>query len=156
MPTRAVISLSAAAISSACARLSSAQGPAISASGSVLPKRTAPIETVALGFWLVSKTIGPRGRDHEAAKPPGQRGRLHQPALLDRRADERGEQRMRLERSRFQLGVELHADEPGMVVVFDDLGPDAVGRHAGETHAALLEPAFVAGIDLCLLYTSDA
>jgi hypothetical protein len=53
MPTRAAISLSAAAISSACARLSSAQGPAISESGNLLPKRTAPIVTVVLGasFW---------------------------------------------------------------------------------------------------------
>ena len=42
------ISFSAAAISSACARLSSWHGPAISASGSALPKRTLP--TVTTGF----------------------------------------------------------------------------------------------------------
>ena len=44
--------------------------------------------------------------------------------------------------------MELHADEPGMVIVLDDLRQDAVGRHAGETHAALLEPAFITGVDL--------
>src|SRR6185437_6050029 len=50
--------------------LSSAQGPAINASGSTLPKRMAPMVTVELGLW---STIGPRGRDHEAAKLSGQR-----------------------------------------------------------------------------------
>ena len=47
---------------------------------------------------------------------------------------------MRLERPRFQLGMELHADEPGMILVLDDLRQDAVRRHAGEAHAALLDP----------------
>src|SRR6185436_4360423 len=50
MPSLPVISLSAEAISSACARLSSAQGPAIRANGRSLPKRTLPTATVALGF----------------------------------------------------------------------------------------------------------
>jgi hypothetical protein len=36
---------------------------------------------------------------------------LHQPALLHRRADERGKQRVRRKRPRFQLGVELRADD---------------------------------------------
>ena len=40
---------------------------------------------------------------------------LHQPALLHRGPDEGREQRVRLERPRLQLGMELHADEPGMV-----------------------------------------
>ena len=57
-------------------------------------------------------------------------GGLHQPALLHRRADEGSEQRVRLERSRFQFGMELHADEPGMVLVFDDLRQNTVRRHA--------------------------
>ena len=35
-----------------------------------------------------------------------------------------------------------------MVVVFDDLRQDAVGRHAGKAHAALLEPALIGGVDL--------
>jgi hypothetical protein len=36
---------------------------------------------------------------------------------------------MRRERPRFELGMELHADEPGVVVVFDELQQDAVGRN---------------------------
>src|SRR5436190_8679214 len=70
-------------------------------------------------------------------------GRLYQPALLDRRLDERREQRMRREWTRFQLGVELHGDEPGMLFVFNDLRQDTVGGHPREAHAPLLEPALV-------------
>src|SRR5437016_3040414 len=40
---------------------------------------------------------------------------LHQPTLVDRRPDEGREQRVRLERPRLELGVELDADEPGVV-----------------------------------------
>ena len=60
----------------------------------------------------------------------------------------RGEQRVRLERARFQLGMELHADEPGMVGAFDDLRQQAVGRHAGEPQAVLLEPVAIVDVDL--------
>src|SRR5689334_5081970 len=48
-PSFDVISLSAAAISSAWARLSSAHGPAISARGNALPRRMLPIVTIGLG-----------------------------------------------------------------------------------------------------------
>lgn len=47
---------------------------------------------------------------------------LHQPALVHRRADEGGKKRVRLERPRLELGMELHADEPGMILIFDHLG----------------------------------
>src|SRR6185436_14119853 len=47
---------------------------------------------------------------------------LHQPAPVDRRADEGGKKRVRLERPRLELGMELHADEPGMILIFDHLG----------------------------------
>src|SRR5262245_66593011 len=73
---------------------------------------------------------------------------LHQPALLHRSPDERGEQRMRLERPRFELGVELHADEPGMVLVLDHLRQQPVRRHAGKPHAVLLEATAITGINL--------
>src|SRR5262245_25896125 len=76
------------------------------------------------------------------------RGRLHQPALIDRSADERCEQRVRFEWPRLQFGVKLHADEPGMVFVFDDLRQNAVWRHAGEAHATLFEPSLVRCINL--------
>ena len=55
---------------------------------------------------------------------------------------------MRIERARLQLGMELDADEPGMVGVFDDLGQEAVGRHAGEAQALRLEPVAIADVDL--------
>src|SRR5882724_3200742 len=73
---------------------------------------------------------------------------LHQPALIHRCADEGREQRVRLERPRFQLGMELHADKPGVILVFDRLGQHAIGRHPGEPHAVLFEAALVAGVDL--------
>ena len=39
---------------------------------------------------------------------------LNQPALAHGGFDEGGKERVRIERLRFQLGMELHADEPGM------------------------------------------
>src|SRR5437667_12605013 len=63
---------------------------------------------------------------------------LHQPALLYRRADKGGKQRMRLERARLELGVELDADEPGMILILDHFRQQAVGRHAGKPHPVLL------------------
>ena len=39
---------------------------------------------------------------------------LHQARLLDGSGDEGGEQRVRVERLRLQLRMELHADEPGV------------------------------------------
>src|SRR6476646_6788617 len=43
--------------------------------------------------------------------------------------------------------MKLHANKPGMVFVLDDLRQDAVGRHSGETHAALLETSLVRRVD---------
>src|SRR6185436_17322605 len=43
--------------------------------------------------------------------------------------------------------MKLHANKPGMVVILDDLRQDAVGRHSGETHAALLETPLVRRVD---------
>src|SRR5207302_10125074 len=78
------------------------------------------------------------------AKWPG----LHQPALHHRGLDEGRKQRVRLKGPRLQLGVELHADEPGMVFVFDDLRQHAVGRQAREAQAMLFEAVLVGGVDL--------
>ena len=55
---RPPISFSASAVSSACARLSSAQGPAISASGKSLPKRAAPTATTGLGVGFMAAVMG--------------------------------------------------------------------------------------------------
>src|SRR4051812_41252480 len=57
---------------------------------------------------------------------------LDQPAPVPCRADEAGEQRMRIERSALQFRVELDADEPGMVNPFAELRQHAIGRQTGE------------------------
>src|SRR5258706_3038402 len=68
------LSLSATAISSAWPRLSSMQGPAISASGRRLPKRTAPAATIGLGGTAVGAVIdtSPKPADHERMQVRGQ------------------------------------------------------------------------------------
>src|SRR5580700_9430276 len=73
MPSRAVMSLSAAAMSKACARLSSTHGPAIRASGRLLPKRTLPTATTAFG----SAFFGVIASDHEGHAGSGQPASLH-------------------------------------------------------------------------------
>src|SRR5579862_3222523 len=78
----------------------------------------------------------------------GRLGQLHQPRLVDGGLDERGEERVRLERARFQLGVKLHADEPRMLRDLDDLGQEAVGRHAGKPQAGRLQRVAIGVIDL--------
>src|SRR6266478_3912503 len=74
MPRLPAISLSAPAISSAWPRLSSTQGPAISASGRRLPKRTAPTATIALDGTAVGAVIdtSPEPADHERMRVRGQ------------------------------------------------------------------------------------
>src|SRR5438105_14763496 len=76
-----------------------------------------------------------------ASPPPA----LYQPALFHRRPDEGREQRVRRKRSRFQLGMELDADEPGMILVLDHLRQETIGRHAAEAHPVLLEAAAIVG-----------
>ena len=51
------------------------------------------------------------------------------------RADEGDEQRVRLQRLRLELGMELAAEEPGMVGDLADLDVRAVGRLAGDAQA---------------------
>src|SRR5580704_6326942 len=80
MPSRPVMSLSAAAMSKACARLSSAHGPAIRVSGRLLPKRTLPMATTAFGLAFLDVIAG----DHEghggSGQPPSfQRGKIRRP-----------------------------------------------------------------------------
>src|SRR5262245_52365911 len=99
MPSFAVISASARLVSSACARLSSAHGPAMSASGRSLPMATLPTVT-----WR------------------GATMALDEARAVERRFYERSEERVRVEGLRLELGVELHADEPRMLLELDDLG----------------------------------
>src|SRR5690606_22829763 len=72
----------------------------------------------------------------------------HQPALLDGGGNEACKQRMRIERARFQFRMILHADEPGMVRVFNRLWQQTVRRQAGKAKAAIFEPFAIACIDL--------
>src|SRR6186713_3184000 len=46
---------------------------------------------------------------------PHAAARSNQPALLHRRSNEARKQRVRLEGARLEFGMELHADEPGMI-----------------------------------------
>ena len=55
---------------------------------------------------------------------------------------------MRGEGFAFQLGVELDADEPGVVLDLDDLGEFAVGAHAGEDQTAGLKLVAVFHVNL--------
>src|SRR6266566_1354158 len=74
--------------------------------------------------------------------------KLNQPRLIEGGLDERGEQRVRLERLRLKLGMELDADEPGVVRNLDDLRQDTVGRHAGEAQPGRFEGIATGDVDL--------
>src|SRR5258708_28325993 len=74
--------------------------------------------------------------------------RLQQADLVLGGPYERSEQRMGRKWPGFQLRMVLHADEPGMVWDLDDLGQDAVGRHAREPQTHLLQPVLVIDVDL--------
>jgi len=82
--------------------------------------------------WLRVATIGSRHyspvecpcRHREERR--GQVMPLYQPGLHQSGLNEGREQWMRFERARFQFGMELHSDEPGVVLVFDDLRQHAV------------------------------
>ena len=52
---------------------------------------------------------------------------LNQPRLVECGAHEGSEQRVRLEGLGFQLGMELDADEPGMIWKLDDFRQRAIG-----------------------------
>src|SRR3989449_4436582 len=58
-------------------------------------------------------------------------------AVLASRADEAGEQRVRPRGPRLELGVELAADEPGVVGELDHFHERAVGRQPGAPHPVL-------------------
>ena len=62
--------------------------------------------------------------------------------------DEVAEERVRLERLGFELGVELAAEEEGMGRDFDDLDVGGVGGGAGEAEAAAGEDGLVLAVEL--------
>src|SRR5205823_6251286 len=112
------MSASARAVSIACASLSMTQGPAMSTSDPP-PMLTPPASTVRVG----------------ATRLPyhGRRGMVPLRALVRVAGfDESGEQRVRLERLRRELRVELHRHVPRMRRQLDDLDELAVERAADD------------------------
>src|SRR6266446_2845610 len=120
------ISASAALISSACSRDSRVFGPMINTSGKSFPIVRSPIVRSPIVTW--------RGI---------MAGSSNQARLIDRGTDERGEERVRLEGFRFELGMKLHADEPRVIGEFDDFRQHPVGRHSGEAQSGRFERLFI-------------
>src|SRR5438045_1328271 len=104
------------AMKSTCCSLSITHGPAINATGAASPIATPPPRSIRIrknGRALL------RGLAREAAL-----------VLLPGGADERAEQRVRLQGLRFELGMELAAEVPGMIRNLADLDVGSVGRLA--------------------------
>src|SRR5208282_1434900 len=68
--------------------------------------------------------------------------------VLVRGADERGKERMRLERGGLEFGMELAAEEPRVVGVFDDFHVHAVGRAPGDAESRRHQRLFVLRVEL--------
>ena len=62
--------------------------------------------------------------------------------------DEPGEQGMRLERLRFELGVELHRDVPGVGRELDNLDELTVERPASDLESLLGQRLLVEAVEL--------
>src|SRR4051812_43752787 len=69
-------------------------------------------------------------------------------SLLDRRGDEGCKKRVWLEGLRFELGVELAAEEPGMVLELANFHIHPVRRVACELEAVIDQDLFVFAIEL--------
>src|SRR6476620_6394241 len=125
------MSRTAAAISRTCASLSMTHGPAMSTSGP-LPMLTSPIVTGITRLpYHGGRGLGPP-RD----------------LVPVARVDEAGEQRMRLEWFRLELGVELYRDVPRMRGELDDLDELAVKGSADDVETPLGEQPFVEAVEL--------
>ena len=126
-----------------------AEGVGIRTHGGLAPTavfKTAPLNHLAiLPDSPGTPAYGGAGGDPGGSIPEGHRVRRslpHSPAGGQRTytsrlcafggGDEARKQRVRLERPRLELGVKLHADEPGMISELDRLRQQPVGRHAGE------------------------
>src|ERR1035438_7140949 len=66
--------------------------------------------------------------------------------VFERSSDESAEQRMRLQRLRFELGMELAAEIPGMAGKLANLHVDSVGSFAGQAKPVLLQDRFILAI----------
>src|SRR5215831_12450901 len=112
-----------------CSSLSITHGPAISTRR--LEKSANSIGTAELGLH------GQFGLSGHAALP-----------LLRRRSDTRLEKGMRLNGLALEFGMELAAEEPGMIGDLADLDIRVVGRFASDLQACGLQPVFVFPIEL--------
>src|SRR5580765_1772175 len=132
---RLAISRIAAAVSSACEALSMTHGPRMKASGCPPPTEKDPIRT---GFTVPILSIR-RRPDVRRLQPTG--------LVAIARFDEAREERMRRERLRLELGMELDGDEPRMRRQLRDLDELAVGRAARHLHPVLRERRLVETIE---------
>src|SRR5262249_39597007 len=82
--------------------------------------------------------LGPASRDRST--PTAMTG------LFTRRGDEACEQRVRFERARFEFRMKLDADEPGMILAFDNFRQHAVGAHAAEFQSRRLKFFAIFGV----------
>src|SRR3954468_13551840 len=131
-PARRVMSRSAIAVSMACASLSMTHGPAISASGPP-PRLTPPTST----------------GDTTRLPYHGRRGRMPVRELVTMaRFDESGEQRVRLERLRLELGMELHRDVIRMRRQLDHLDELSVERSSDDLESFLGDRFLVETVEL--------
>src|SRR4051794_10523957 len=131
-PARRAISRSASAVSIACASLSMTHGPAMSASGPP-PRLTPPTST----------------GDTTRLPYHGRRGRMPVRELVTMaRFDESGEQRVRLERLRLELGMELHRDVIRMRRQLDHLDELPIERASDDLESFLGDRLFVETVEL--------
>src|SRR3989475_5750191 len=82
--------------------------------------------------WVIASLV----QAGEPGPAPNLRPGAHV-AVLASRADEAGEQRVRPRGARLELGVELAADEPGVVGELDHFHERAVGRQPRAPHPVL-------------------
>src|SRR5262245_32324144 len=119
----------------ACFSSSIAHGPPMSARGAPPPIVTPPILTARVSVIRAS-----RGRSRGSSSP----GAL----IVQRRLDERGEERMGLPRARAEFRVELAGHEPGMVRQLDDLDQLLVRPDPRDPEPALHEGVEIVVVDL--------
>src|ERR671921_2000588 len=131
-PARRAISRSASAVSIACASLSMTHGPAMSASGPP-PRLTPPTST----------------GDTTRLPYHGRRGRMPVRELVTMaRFDESGEERVRLQRLRLELRMELHRDVVGVRGQLDDLDELPVEGAPDDLESFLGDRLFVEAVEL--------
>src|SRR5438128_2394603 len=134
-PQRVAVSRIAAAVSSACDALSMTHGPRMKASGLPPPTESDPIRT---GFTVPILSVR-RGRDVHRIELPG--------LMPVARFHEAREERMRLERLRLELRMELDGHKPRVRGELRNLDELAVGRAARHLHAVLCQRCLVETVE---------